>query len=405
MTITTSQYLSMKSRETLPFILCAVMLAGESVQLGFGSHLTPPRNVSGGTRLPTLPAPASYKTTGSWDSWEVRLTDIGILDKTRLFAVGRQSRKGEPEHAVLFGSSDGGRTWRRMLVDRNKWFYSVQFINAQIGWIVGYEGLILKSTDGGMTWTKQRTPTESSLMSVQMIDQRSGWVLGRDGELLHTSDGGDTWLSHKLEGHGWVWSNRSRDEFMGWLTSFYFSDRLNGWIVGDRGRAYQSTDGGVSWKSRGSSLVRNIPGWEKSDVDFKSVKFLSTKIGFIEATVAPSAERDVSPRVMLLKTEDGGATWARTVVIPGDSFGGVEILNEKEIWAIPGFGDRLLRTENGGKTWINLDLPDSGGTPIDVRFVDSQTGWLITGNGIFLDEILYTVDGGRTWTDAKLRTE
>lgn len=391
----------MKSGKILASILCAVLLASDCLRHGFGSNLALCQNVSGAPSLPKVRG--SLKK--SQDYRGVELADISIVDKTRLFAVGAQKREGEPEQAVLLGTSDGGKTWRRMLVNRGMWFYAVHFINPKIGWIVGYDGLILKSTDAGMTWIKQRTPVESSFIRIQIIDQQSGWVMGKDGELLHTSDGGNSWTSHKLEGHGWVWSKRSGHEFRGWLTSFYFSDNLNGWLVGQEGKVYQSTDGGVSWESRGTSLIRNIPEWGKSVVTFQAVKFLSTKVGFIAATVRPKEERDLPPKGILLKTEDGGVTWACTVVTREDSLVRVEILNDKEIWAIPGFGNRLLRTENAGKTWISVNLPDEVGRAINVRFVVSQTGWLISNDGMFADEILYTVDGGRTWTEAKLGTQ
>jgi photosystem II stability/assembly factor-like uncharacterized protein len=58
---------------------------------------------------------------------------------------------------------------------------------------VGQRGHIVISSDGGATWKQSPVPVSSDLTSVFFIDDKQGWVVGHDGVILHTGDGGDKW--------------------------------------------------------------------------------------------------------------------------------------------------------------------------------------------------------------------
>mgnify|MGYP000309518427 CR=1 FL=1 len=67
------------------------------------------------------------------------------------------------------------------------------------------------------------------------------------------------------------------------------------WVVGDRGVAWTTRDGGRTW-----SLVP-LPG----RIACRSVCFLSNRVGWIGG----NDERPGHSRGVLLSTRDGGATW------------------------------------------------------------------------------------------------
>lgn len=390
----------MKRAKTLSLLICALVapsLGADSLGSNLALSWSPCRTVN----LFNVRVSLTKRSIESPQARGFQVLDINVLNNRMLFAVARGNDNRQAEYAAVLGTSDGGKSWHTLLSHPDMWFYSVRFVTSTTGWVAGYDGLVMKTTDGGMSWTKQHTGVHSALIRIQMIDQKTGWVMGRDGELLHTSDGGRNWRSHKLKGHGWVESNNSRKEFAGWLNSLFFSDHVNGWIVGGEAKVYHSTDGGVSWQPVPSVAV-NIPGWQNSRVTFHTVKFLSAKVGFIAGTVTPKVEREVPPKGVLLRTEDGGVTWGFLVVTPEDSLADIELLTDREMWSIPGFGDRLLHTGNGGKTWSAVK-PDEG-MAMHVKFADLRTGWLIVSYGMFMDEILYTVDGGNTWARGVLPT-
>jgi len=58
---------------------------------------------------------------------------------------------------------------------------------------VGQRGHVLISADGGRNWKQSRIPVSSDLTSAFFVDENEGWVVGHDGVILHTADGGDRW--------------------------------------------------------------------------------------------------------------------------------------------------------------------------------------------------------------------
>jgi photosystem II stability/assembly factor-like uncharacterized protein len=58
---------------------------------------------------------------------------------------------------------------------------------------VGQRGHIVISTAGGTTWKQTSVRVSSDLTSVFFVDNKQGWVVGHDGVILHTDDGGDKW--------------------------------------------------------------------------------------------------------------------------------------------------------------------------------------------------------------------
>jgi hypothetical protein len=74
---------------------------------------------------------------------------------------------------------------------------SVQFIDANHGWVVGRStsrdnSPIFTTTDGGEHWTLQESKTSQSLHTVCFVDAKTGWVVGGSGIILKTSMGGAT---------------------------------------------------------------------------------------------------------------------------------------------------------------------------------------------------------------------
>ena len=54
---------------------------------------------------------------------------------------------------------------------------SVYFINENVGWAVGENGIIINTTDGGANWNPQNSNTTDDLYSVKFIDESVGWII------------------------------------------------------------------------------------------------------------------------------------------------------------------------------------------------------------------------------------
>src|SRR5262245_60027729 len=76
--------------------------------------------------------------------------------------------------------------------------YAVQFLDGDVGYAAGDDGVILKTIDGGKRWELQPSQVRSSLRSIHMLTHLVGWVVGREelagsagsaGVVLFTQDG------------------------------------------------------------------------------------------------------------------------------------------------------------------------------------------------------------------------
>lgn len=58
---------------------------------------------------------------------------------------------------------------------------------------VGLHGLIQRSRDNGQTWEQIPSPVSSDFVQVRFSDAQNGWIVGHDCVVLHTTDGGISW--------------------------------------------------------------------------------------------------------------------------------------------------------------------------------------------------------------------
>src|SRR5690554_53261 len=153
-----------------------------------------------------------------------RLLDIDTA-ADRLIAVGRRGH--------ILTSDDGGQSWAQQPVPVASDLVASHFLDGQLGWVVGHDGVVLKTADGGNTWRKvldgrqaaeliaefrgnhdelgeeaqfeyERFEMEGSdkpFLTVHFTDDRDGVVLGAFNYAFRTEDGGDTWVpfSHRID--------------------------------------------------------------------------------------------------------------------------------------------------------------------------------------------------------------
>jgi photosystem II stability/assembly factor-like uncharacterized protein len=100
----------------------------------------------------------------------------------------------------------------------------------------------------------------------------------------------------------------------------------------------------------------------------------------------------------ILRSADGGATWALATVPTLVTLTGVCFADAQHGWAV-GHDAVILHTEDGGITWtVQYQGDDLEASFLDVGFLDAQTGFAIGAYGL----LLATADGGRTWTPRRV---
>ncbi len=166
-----------------------------------------------------------FKTTDSGENW-VDVNVPGGMSGSDIYAVN--------EDTVYFAGLDNfalsgavvrthnGLIWETTEFAFEESYRALDFVNGQLGWMVGYNGQIRKTADGGDTWQVQNAGLLYTINSVDFVDSQTGWAVVENGLILHTSDGGDNWIKQ----------NCGDDTY---LADVYFPSATVGYAVGNNG--------------------------------------------------------------------------------------------------------------------------------------------------------------------------
>ncbi len=226
---------------------------------------------------------------------------------------------------------------------------NITFTDRQHGFILNYNGDLMRTSDQGAHW---QITDHFPIASQMEIADSTGVIVCTNGTLYVSSDNGNTWslVNSGLAGRMISVSIVSRDTFF--VTSSY---QL----------IYKTTD-------RGKTLTTL-----SSQNSMYASAFLDSKTGFISGSQS------------LLKTIDGGQTWIQKDSI--HYFNSIQFVNADSGFALAGGNDTLLKTVDGGETWHVLDTVQDVSV---MHFINSKTGFIESGVG----GIQRTDDGGTTWT-------
>ena len=106
--------------------------------------------------------------------------------------------------------------------------------------------------------------------------------------------------------------------------------------------------------------------------------------------------------VAVLHTTDGGLSWSKQITAAAGSH---RVYMKFFDGAVGVFGlldtrPSLLRTADGGRTWAPLPVPEAAATVLSYSFIDSDNGWMLASPAGVSPAVLYrTDDAGLTWMD------
>jgi photosystem II stability/assembly factor-like uncharacterized protein len=168
---------------------------------------------------------------------------------------------------LLLRSSSSGGDFTPLSVPTEDALFSIDINRSGLGAIVGRSGLVLITADGGVTWTKTNALASSAedkahLFAVDVLETGAIVAVGDFATIVRSTDGGKTWQRLRFDptdptvgkaaeaSAGLLGAEENENagfEGEARLTSVAFGDDLHGFVVGEFGIILKSDDGGVTW--------------------------------------------------------------------------------------------------------------------------------------------------------------
>lgn len=259
--------------------------------------------------------------------------------------------------------------------------------------------LLLLPRPAQAAWEIQQTSAgpNISFRAVQAVSADVVWIGGSGGTILRTLDGGKTWEKRNVPG-------AEQLDFRG-LAAFDANTAIAtaaGEAEKGLARIYRTTDGGNHWQ-----LVFQT---EQKGVFFDGVAFWDRSNGLVLSDPPDG-------KWFILKTTDGGLTWHRLApdkwpaMLPGESAfaasnSSLLLHGDTHAWIASGGGNRarVFHSTDRGQSWQVSDAPMPSGASSGIfglRFLDAKRGIAVGGDhkkeNEPLQNVIITTDGGRTW--------
>ncbi|MEE9455818.1 MAG: M28 family peptidase [bacterium] len=311
------------------------------------------------------------------------------------FACGRYEAAHYPEaggniylddyHCMVRRSRDGGASWDTLRPAKGTagYYYNPPlcwWFDGDKGLFAGIDGYVALTADGGDSWqyVKYAVPPSGGFLvtrGVAFATREIGWLsytgykpvgggsYSGTSYVLKTENGGRSWREV-----GWsIWGFHrlaSYDARRMWALHY---------AVGSGTRFYYSNDGGQTWRACVAPIssqeyvfdaaavgpreawgvttygrvLRTTDGvnWQEVDTgftgDFRQVEF-------------PTATRGYIGGDPLIKTDDGGRTWARVKAAPAFEYVAMAFADARHGVIADNYGDAVYRTDDGGLSWTDI---------------------------------------------------
>jgi Photosynthesis system II assembly factor YCF48 len=276
---------------------------------------------------------------------------------------------GDTQHAwvgtgtAIYGTGDGGRTWR---TESRAPGLTLSAVDGGHAWAISGQGQTVRTT-GGTQWTILGV---QHLLALSFVDARNGFALDRDGQLLRSRDGGASWKE--------PWGFR--------LQSLCFSDARTGWVARN-GVVWTTLDGGTHWRSR--ALERTRQGFP-----IPSLYCHGSDVWVVEHSGAGAGTEGYR----IFRSFDRGTTWRAVFATFVSKL--PRVSNYSGPISALGGGDAVLEGScgpcdgSGTVTFVHGTVRTtlSRVQPGPLAFANRRLGLAVLSGTIYR-----TIDGGRTW--------
>jgi photosystem II stability/assembly factor-like uncharacterized protein len=201
-----------------------------------------------------------------------------------------------------------------------------------------------------------------------------------------------------LPNPGLLWRKTNAPISSSRTDDIWFATPDIGWAVNSNGQILRTDDGANSWTVQ----------LQDTSVYFRCVGFAGLQVGWAGTVSGPRR---------LFATRDGGAHWTVVGNLPDKptKICGISVVDEQVMYASgtndPKDDPAVLRTRDGGTTWDRIDMSAQASLLVDIHFQNHDRGWVVGGRDVVAcpgrratrdvvrPVVLFTEDGGNSWTD------
>ncbi len=245
-------------------------------------------------------------------------------------------------------------------------------------------------------WKQQSINTDASFRGLCAVNENVAWVSGTKGTVGRTIDGGKTWEVIRIPDAEQL-DFRDIEAFNANVAYVLSIGK------GEASRIYKTMDGGKSWKLQ----FKNA----SPEAFFDAIAFWDEQHGL-------AMSDPVEGRFVLIRTDDGGATWKpippERIPLALQGEGGfaasgtcLVTQGKNNVWLGSGGAAkaRIYRSTDRGQSWTVHETPILAGIAsagiFSIAFKDNRNGLIVGGNYSQPNEVGKTVastnDGGKTW--------
>lgn len=272
----------------------------------------------------------------------------------------------------IFKSTNNGENWSNIsLYSWNFSFNSLDFFNANTGFIGGWRTGIRQTTNSGINWFENEgfksvaNIYRRNIYKIQFVNETTGWALTDTG-FYKTTNSGVNWNYHNPV------INPSIS-----YKNFQFVNKDLGYLIGFDGtysRVFKTIDGGEVFFSQYTILNQIMD----------DIKFYDSLYGYVSIG-------NILGGPNLIRTTNGGTSWQGYNL--GNILGYYKIdIIDRNIAYVAERG--VFKTTNGGDTWTdlqNLYLSATG-----IKFINANSGFIISQGGNNFN-LYITTNGGVNW--------